>query len=250
MSFDFEGKTAVVTGASRGIGEAIVRRLDAGGARVALVARSADRLEAIAAELHHDPLVVAVDLSEPDAVDRIVTAVLGAFGGLDVLVNNAAVERNQPASKVTGEAIDETLFVNLRQAFMLCSGFAKPLFAAQGAIVNITSTAATGAGGTQGAYAASKGGLNTLTKNLANEWGSKGVRVNAVAPGLVDTEMWGPTFDRLGEDAVRKNFVKGVPLGRWGTADEIADVACFLASSQAAYVTGQVLRVDGGMTNL
>lgn len=166
------------------------------------------------------------------------------------MVNNAAVERNQPASKVTGEAIDETLFVNLRQAFMLCSAFAKPLFASQGSIVNITSTAATGAGGTQGAYAASKGGLNTLTKNLANEWASKGVRVNAVAPGLVDTEMWGPTFERLGEDTVRKSFVKSVPLGRWGTADEIARVACFLASDLASYVTGQIIRVDGGMTNL
>ena len=175
---------------------------------------------------------------------------LGEFGGLDVLVNNAAVERNEPASKVTGEAIDETLFVNLRQAFMLCSAFAKPLFASQGAIVNVTSTAATGAGGTQGAYAASKGGLNTLTKNLANEWASKGVRVNAVAPGLVDTEMWGPTFELLGEEAVRRNFVKSVPLGRWGTADEIADVVCFLASNRATYVTGQVIRVDGGMTNL
>lgn len=250
MSFDFTGKTAVVTGASSGIGEAIVRQLDAGGARVALVARRGDRLAAIAAELVNTPLVIAVDLSWPDAVDQISSEVLGAFGGLDVLVNNAAVERNEPASKVTGEAIDETLFVNLRQAFMLCSAFAKPLFASQGAIVNITSTAATGAGGTQGAYAASKGGLNTLTKNLANEWGSKGVRVNAVAPGLVDTEMWAPTFERLGEEAVRKNFVKSVPLGRWGTADEIADVACFLASDRAAYVTGQVIRVDGGMTNL
>ena len=159
-------------------------------------------------------------------------------------------ERETPAAAIrTGEAIDETLFVNLRQAFMLCSAFAKPLYASQGAIVNITSTAATGAGGTQGAYAASKGGLNTLTKNLANEWASKGVRVNAVAPGLVDTEMWEPTFDRLGEDTVRKNFVKSVPLGRWGTADEIADVACFLASDRASYVTGQVIRVDGTDTN-
>ena len=250
MAFDFTGKTAVVTGASRGIGEAIARQLDAAGARVALVARSADRLSAIAADLENDPVVIAVDLSETDSVEQISSTVLGAFGGLDVLVNNAAVERNQPASKVTGDAIDETLFVNLRQAFMLSSAFAKALFASKGAIVNVTSTAATGAGGTQGAYAASKGGLNTLTKNLANEWASKGVRVNAVAPGLVDTEMWGPTFERLGEDAVRTNFVKSVPLGRWGTADEIADVACFLASDRAAYVTGQVLRVDGGMTNL
>jgi NAD(P)-dependent dehydrogenase (short-subunit alcohol dehydrogenase family) len=241
-TFDFTGKHAVVTGASRGIGEAIVRQLDAGGARVALVARSGDRLSAIAAGLSNDPLVIAVDLSKHDAVEVISSTVMEAFGGLDVLVNNAAVERNQPASKVTGEAIDETLFVNLRQAFMLCSAFAKPLFASKGSIVNITST--------QGAYAASKGGLNTLTKNLANEWASKGVRVNAVAPGLVDTEMWGPTFELLGEESVRKNFVKSVPLGRWGTAEEIADVACFLASSKAAYVTGQIIRVDGGMTNL
>ena len=110
--------------------------------------------------------------------------------------------------------------------------------------------AATGAGATQGAYAASKGGLNTLMKNLANEWASKGVRVNGVAPGLVDTEMWEPTFERLGEESVREGFVKRVPLARWGTADEIANVACFLASTEASYVTGQTIRVDGGMTNI
>ena len=92
--------------------------------------------------------------------------------------------------------------------------------------------------------------MNTLTKNLANEWAPKGVRVNGVAPGLVDTEMWEPTFDRLGEEAVRKGFVRNVPLARWGTADEIAEVVCFLASSKASYVTGQIIRVDGGMTNL
>ena len=249
MTFDFSNKRAVVTGASRGIGEAIVRQLDAGGARVALVARSADKLERIASELTNDPIVIACDLSEADSIDQISSAALDAFGGLDILVNNAAVERNQPASKVTGEAIDETLFVNLRQAFMLCSAFAKPLFATQGNIVNVSSTAATGAGGTQGAYAASKGGLNTLTKNLANEWASKGVRVNGVAPGLVDTEMWEATFDRLGEEFVRESFVKRVPLLRWGTADEIANVACFLASGMASYVTGQTIKTDGGMTN-
>ncbi|MDX2380922.1 MAG: SDR family NAD(P)-dependent oxidoreductase [Acidimicrobiia bacterium] len=250
MAFDFRGRCAVVTGASRGIGEAIARQLDRDGARVALVARSADRLEAIAAELENDPLVIPTDLSEESSVEQISAAVLGVFDGLDVLVNNAAVERNQPASKVTGAAIDETLFVNLRQAFMLCSAFAKPLFASQGSIVNISSTAATGAGGTQGAYAASKGGLDTLTKNLANEWAPKGVRVNGVAPGLIDTEMWEPTFERLGEDAVREGLAKRVPLARWGTADEIASVACFLASDQASYVTGQTVRVDGGMTNI
>lgn len=250
MAFDFTGKRAVVTGASRGIGEAIARQLAEGGARVALVARSAERLEAIAAEMPNDPIVVAVDLSDPDSVDTIVSTVLDAFDGLDILVNNAAVERNEPASKATGEAIDETLFVNLRQAFLLSSRFSKPLFASGGCIVNVSSIAAGGAGGTQGAYAASKGGLNSLTKNLANEWGPKGVRVNGVAPGLTDTEMWGPTFERLGEEFVRETFVKGVPLGRWGTAEEMANVACFLASDLAGYVTGQTIKVDGGRTNI
>lgn len=248
--FDFAGKTAVVTGASRGIGEAIVRQLDAGGARVALVARSADKLQAIAADLTNEPLVLAIDLSAPESIDEISTAVLAAFGQLDVLVNNAAVERNEPAHRATGDAVDETLFVNLRQPFLLASTFAKPLFATNGTVVNISSVAATGAGGTQGAYAASKGGLNSLTKNLANEWANKGVRVNGVAPGLIDTEMWEPTFELLGEDTVRKNFVKNVPMQRWGTAEEIANVACFLASSASSYVTGQTIKVDGGMTNL
>ncbi|MEM9035665.1 MAG: SDR family oxidoreductase [Actinomycetota bacterium] len=250
MGFDFGGRTALVTGASRGIGEAVVRQLDAGGARVALVARSADKLETIAADLANDPLVIPADLSAHESIEQISTTVSDAFGGLDVLVNNAAVERNEPASKVTGAAIDETLFVNLRQAFMLCSAFAKPLFASQGAIVNVSSVAASGAAGTQGAYAASKGGLNTLTKNLANEWAAKGVRVNGVAPGLVDTEMWESTFEKFGEEAVRSGFVQRVPMARWGTADEIADVVCFLASAQSSYVTGQTIRVDGGMTNI
>lgn len=247
--YNFEGKTAVVTGASRGIGEAVARMMAAGGARVALVSRSADKLEAIAAELPNDPIVVPADLFADDAADQIASTVLAAFGGLDILVNNAGVAFNEPATKVTAKAIDDTLMVNLRNLFMLCSRFAKPLFATGGNIVNVSSTASTGAGGTQGAYAASKGGVNTLTKNLANEWANKGVRVNCVAPGLVDTEMWEPTFDALGEDEVRTGFVKRVPLLRWGTADEIAHAVCFLASDGASYITGQTIKVDGGMTN-
>ena len=250
MKADFKGKVAVVTGASRGIGEATARQLDASGAMTVLVARSEDKLLRIKEDMANPSLHVPIDLSLDEAPKTIREMVIEEFGKIDVLVNNAAVERNEPAHRATAEAIDETLLVNLRQAFMLCSVFAKDLFATQGNVVNVTSTAAAGAGGTQGAYAASKGGLNTLTKNLSNEWANKGVRVNAVAPGLVLTEMWEPTFELLGEENVMENFVKRVPLGKWGKPEEIANVVCFIASDLASYLTGQIVRVDGGMLNI
>ena len=250
MKADFKGKVAVVTGASRGIGEATVRQLDASGAMTVLVARSEDKLLRIKEDMENPSLHVPIDLSLDEAPKTIREMVIEEFGKIDVLVNNAAVERNEPAHRATAAAIDETLLVNLRQAFMLCSAFAKDLFATQGNVVNVTSTAAAGAGGTQGAYAASKGGLNTLTKNLSNEWANKGVRVNAVAPGLVLTEMWEPTFELLGEENVMENFVKRVPLGKWGKPEEIANVVCFIASDLASYLTGQIVRVDGGMLNI
>ncbi len=250
MKADFKGKVAVVTGASRGIGEATARQLDASGAMTVLVARSEDKLLRIKEDMENPSLHVPIDLSLDEAPKTIREMVIEEFGKIDVLVNNAAVERNEPAHRATAAAIDETLLVNLRQAFMLCSAFAKDLFATQGNVVNVTSTAAAGAGGTQGAYAASKGGLNTLTKNLSNEWANKGVRVNAVAPGLVLTEMWEPTFELLGEENVMENFVKRVPLGKWGKPEEIANVVCFIASDLASYLTGQIVRVDGGMLNI
>ena len=179
MEADFKGKVAVVTGASRGIGEATARQLDASGAMTVLVARSEDKLVSIREEMKNPSLHVPIDLSLDEAPKTIRELVIEEYGKIDVLVNNAAVERKESAHKATAAAIDETLLVNLRQAFMLCSVFAKDLFATKGNVVNVTSTAAAGAGGTQGAYAASKGGLNTLTKNLSNEWANKGVRVNA-----------------------------------------------------------------------
>ena len=148
MGWDFDGKVAVVTGASRGIGEATVRALDAGGARVVLVSRSGSTLNEIASGLANDSLVIDCDLSDDESVSVIRECTLDKFERIDVLVNNAAVERNEPAHRATAAAIDETLLVNLRQVFMLCSAFAKDLFATQGNVVNVTSTAAAGAGGT------------------------------------------------------------------------------------------------------
>ena len=158
-------KTVILTGASRGIGEATVRQLDAGGARVVLVSRSKKKLNKIATELVNEALVVDCDLSADRSTDDIRDRVFEKFDRIDILVNNAAIERNEPAHRATAAAIDETLLVNLRQAFMLCAVFAKDLFATQGNVVNVTSTAAAGAGGTQGAYAASKGGMISFTKS-------------------------------------------------------------------------------------
>ena len=248
MTFDFAGKCAVVTGASRGIGEAIARQLDVGGARVALVARSADRLEAIAADLDNDPVVVPADLSDPDSVAHISGAVIAAFGGLDVLVNNAAIERNQPATKVTGEAIDETLFVNLRQAFMLCSVFAKPLFVSRGAIVNVSSTAATGAGGTQGAYASTKGGVVQMTRVLATAWAKDNIQCNSILPGWIDTNLTQAARKQV--DGLHERVEARTPAGRWGKPEDFAGIAVFLASKASDFVTGTAIPVDGGYSIL
>jgi NAD(P)-dependent dehydrogenase (short-subunit alcohol dehydrogenase family) len=250
MSFrlDVTGRLAVVTGASRGIGAACARALAHGGARVVLTARSKDAIEALAAELPNDPVAIRSDLAERDAAGQLADAILGISDKVDILVNNAGIERNESAARISAQAIDEVLTVNLRNLILLTSFLAKPLLRAHGSVINVSSVAAAGGTATQAVYAATKGGVDSLTKNLAREWGPKGVRVNAVAPGLIDTEMWESTFELLGEDSVREGFARGVPLGRWGTADEVAAAVCWLASDASSYVTGQVIRVDGGMS--
>lgn len=249
MTYDFRGKTAVVTGASRGIGAAIARTLAADGARVALVARSGEALAALARELPNDPVVVEADLASADGWKGAADGVLAALGHVDMLVNNAGVANSEAMGGVTADGLDATLIVNVRSLILLTSALAPSLIARRGAVVNISSvSAASGAVG-QIAYSASKGAVNSMTRNASIDLGRKGVRVNAVAPGVIDDGMWKTAFGKgLDRDKTLEQMGRLVPLERrWGSAQDVADAVAFLCSDKAGYITGQVLRVDGGM---
>jgi NAD(P)-dependent dehydrogenase (short-subunit alcohol dehydrogenase family) len=245
--FDFAGKTAIVTGASRGIGEVCVRQLDAAGARVALVARSTDAMNVIAQELQHQPVVIAANLAKGDETRSVVEHALAALGGIDIVVNNAGLAWGEPADAITPKRLDLQLNVNLRSLILLTSALGASLATRRGVVVSISSAAAFGGGPEQAVYAATKGGVNAYTANLARAWGPRGVRVNCIAPGVIDTDMWRPLFDAVGEEHLRRSRQQLVPLQRWGSAAEVASVACFLCSDAASYITGQTIRVDGGL---
>jgi NAD(P)-dependent dehydrogenase (short-subunit alcohol dehydrogenase family) len=183
MTYDFRGKTAVVTGASRGLGEAIARTLAEDGARVALVARSGDKLRDLAAALPNDPVVIEADLSQADGWNTAADALLAALPGVDILVNNAGVSVGQPIAKITPEELDQTLMVNVRNLILLTHALSEALIQAKGAVVNISSVSAFSGAVGQIAYSASKGAVNSFTRNASIDFGRKGVRVNAVAPG-------------------------------------------------------------------
>ncbi len=249
MTYSFAGKTAVVTGASRGIGAAIARTLAADGARVAMVARSADALKALAAEMPNDPVVIEADLGSEEGWKIAADGVLAALGHVDILVNNAGVSEAQPMGQVTGEGLDRTFTVNVRNLILLTDALTASLIARKGCVVNTSSVSSFSGGVGQIAYSASKGAVNSFTRNASIDLGRKGVRVNAVAPGVIDDGMWKTAFDKgLDRDKTLERMGRLVPLEkRWGSAQDIADAVAFLASDKAGYITGQVLRVDGGM---
>jgi NAD(P)-dependent dehydrogenase (short-subunit alcohol dehydrogenase family) len=243
--FSLTGRTAIVTGASRGIGAATARALDRVGARVALVARSRADLEEVARTLEHDPIVVVGDLRHAQTPIDVGTQALEALGQVDILVNNAAAAARLDTVDSDADAIDEMLAVNIRAPLLLIATVIPSMIERRsGSIINLSSVSALVGTPRRAAYAASKGGLDAATRSLAMELGPSGIRVNSVAPGVVDTALWAK--NRRVPGVIEK--IEGqTPLGRWATPEDIADVIVFLASDAARFVTGDTITADGGM---
>ena len=244
---DLTGRSALVTGGSRGIGRAIVMRLATQGADVAFtyrgnVAAAAETASAVEA-LGRRALAVQADASQADAADAVVKAVLEAFGKIDILVNNAGITRDDLIMRMSVDAWREVLETNLSGAFFMIKAVTRPMLKARGGrIINITSVSGQAGQMGQANYSAAKAGLIGLTKATARELASRSITVNAVAPGIVLTEL---TQDL--PDALKDEITARTPLGRFGETGEVANAVAFLASDEAAYITGQVLAVDGGL---
>ena len=248
-SFRLDDRVAIVTGASAGLGARFARVLDAAGARVVIAARRVERLELLAEELR-DAHVVECDLSEDGAPEALVAATLAHYGRVDVLVNNAGRSAPTPAFDETTEAFSATLRVNLVAPFELARECARAMVAdgRGGAIVNVASMwGLVGVGQIpEAAYAASKGGLVNLTRELAAQWARKGVRVNCLAPGWFRSEMTDGVM--FGDESAERWMRQRTPMGRGGEEHELDGALLFLAADAASFMTGQVVCVDGGWT--
>jgi len=244
--FDLTGKTALITGASGGIGGAIAKALHQAGATVALSGTRVEPLQALADELGERAHVLPCNLSDFEAVAALPKQAAEAMGGVDILVNNAGITRDNLFMRMSDDEWQSVIDVNLTATMKLCKGVLRGMMKARwGRIVNISSVVgATGNPG-QGNYAASKAGMVGMSKSLAYEVASRGITVNAVAPGFITTAM----TDKLTDDQ-KSAILTQVPAGRMGDADEIAAAVLYLASPEAAYVTGTTLHVNGGMAML
>jgi 3-oxoacyl-[acyl-carrier protein] reductase len=244
--FDLTGMTALVTGASGGIGSAIAEGLAAQGARLAVSGSNVDKLEAFRGELGGDHVALACDLSDAAAVDALVPRALEGLGRLDILVNNAGVTRDNLAMRMKDEEWSDVIRINLEAAFRLARASLRPMMRARfGRIVSITSVVgATGNPG-QANYAASKAGLVGMSKALAQEVASRGITVNCVAPGFIRSAM-----TEVLPEAQKQALLGRIPIGDLGSGEDIAAACVYFASREAGYVTGQTLHVNGGMAML
>ena len=241
--FDLTGKTALVTGASGGLGGAIARALHKQGATVALSGTRREALEGVAAELGERTHILTCDLSDSAAVEALLPAAEAALGQLDILVNNAGVTRDNLFMRMKDAEWDQVIAVNLTAAFRLSRAAVKGMMRRRhGRIISVTSIVGVTGNPGQGNYAAAKAGLIGMSKALAAEVASRGITVNCIAPGFIAS----PMTDAL-NDKQKEAILANVPMGRLGVGDDIGAAAVYLASAEASYITGQTLHINGGM---
>ena len=241
--FDLTNKRALVTGATGGIGSAIVRRFIKAGATVAATGTKSEKLQALADEFGDSVHALRYDLSTADSIRELSSAAADALGSVDILVNNAGITRDSLFLRLSESDWNDVIAINLNAAMLLSKNVLRGMMKSRwGRIINVTSVIGSTGNPGQANYAASKAALAGFGKSLAAEVASRGITVNALAPGFIATEMTGGLSDKQ-----RERILENVPVGRMGTADEIAAGALFLASNEAGYVTGQTLHVNGGL---
>ncbi len=239
-----DGKVALITGGSRGIGAALVRSLAAAGARIAFTYRSsAGPAEALVEELGEGVRAYQSDAADFAAAEQLIKGVVADFGGLHILVNNAGVTRDNLLLRMNEEQWDTVMDNNLKSVFNLTKHALRPMLRGGGSIINISSIVGLQGNAGQANYAASKAGIIGFSKSVAKEMGSRNIRCNVIAPGFIETDM----TDELSEK-VRQDYLAGIPLKRFGTAEEVAGACIFLGSDLSSYVNGQVISVDGGLS--
>lgn len=240
-----DGKVALITGGSRGIGEALVRRFAEHGASVAFTyvsASSAERAEKLAAELGASVRTYQSDAGDYAQAEALVGQVVKDFGKLDILVNNAGITRDTLMLRMTEQQWDEVIQTNLKSVFNLTKHSLKPMIRTGGSIINMSSVVGVFGQAGQANYAASKAGIIGFSKSIAKEYGSRGIRCNAVAPGFIETEM-----TAVLDEKTREGYLNAIPLKRLGTGAEVADTCVFLSSDMGAYISGQVISVCGAL---